>query len=73
MTKPKVDEAQYTKLVNEKMKEHELYKKDMGVELNPNNSSSPLGLTVVGGDDARTILSWAENEVRKKYRLVVTS
>jgi len=72
MTKPKVKESQYTKLVNDKMKEHELYKKDMGVKLYPKNSSRPFGLTVVGGDDARTILSWAENEVQKKYKLVVT-
>lgn len=72
MTKPKVNESQYSKLVNEKMKEHKLYKKDMGVKLNPNNSSKPLGLTVVGGDDARTIFAWAENEIQKIYTLVVT-
>lgn len=42
MPKPKVNESQYTKIVNEKMKEHKLYKKDMGVKLNPTNSSRPL-------------------------------
>ena len=72
MNKAKVNEAEYAKLVNEKMQEHKLYKKGMGVKLNPKNSSRPLGLTVVGGDDARTILSWAKNEVQKKYKLVVT-
>jgi hypothetical protein len=72
MNKAKVNESQYAKLVNEKMKEHKLYKNDMGVKLNPINSSRPSGLKVFGGDDARTILSWAENEVQKKYELFVT-
>lgn len=72
MSKPKVNETQYAKLVHEKMQEHEMYKEGMGVKLNPENSELPSGLTVIGDTDARTILSWAEKEVQKEYELVIT-
>ncbi|NOZ09937.1 MAG: hypothetical protein GXP09_02650 [Gammaproteobacteria bacterium] len=72
MSKPKVYEMQYAKLVHEKMQEHEMYKQGMGVKLNPEGSEKPLGFTVIGDNDARTIMSWAEHEVQKEYELVVT-
>lgn len=64
MSKKKINEAQYAKLVHEKMQEHEMYKEGMGVELNPESSEKPLELTVIGGDEARAIISWAEQQVQ---------
>jgi len=72
MSKPKVNETLYAKLVHEKMQEHEMYKKGMGVKLNPKGSEKPLGLTVIGDNDARAIMSWAEREVQKEYEVVHT-
>jgi hypothetical protein len=72
VSKPKVNEAQYAELVNNKMKEHDQYKNGMGVKLNPEGAIRPAGLTVIGGNDARSIMSWAENKVRNEYELVVT-
>lgn len=72
MNKPKVHEAQYAELLNKKMKEHDQYKVGMGVKLNPEGTTRPAGLTVIGDHDARTILAWAEQEVQKVYELVVT-
>ena len=72
MRKPKVNEAQYAELVDKRMKEHNQYKNGMGVKLNPEGSIRQTGLTVIGGNNARSIMSWAENEVRKEYDLVVT-
>ena len=72
MSKPKVNETKYAKLVHEKMQEHDMYKEGMGVKLNPENSELPSGLTVIGGIDANSIMSWAENEVQKEYELVIT-
>lgn len=54
------------------MKEHDQYENGMEVKLNPEGSIRPAGLTVIGGKNARSIMSWAENEVRKEYELVVT-
>jgi len=72
MSKPKVNETQYAKLVHEKMQEHEMYKTGMGVKLFPEDSEKPRGLTVIGDNDARGIMAWAEKEVQKTYELVVT-
>lgn len=72
MSKPRVNEIQYAKLIHEKMQEHEYYKEGMGVKLNPEDSDKPLGLTVVGDYKARPIMAWAEKEILKEYELVVT-
>lgn len=73
MSKQKVNEIQYAKLIHKKMQEHEMYKEGMGVELNPESSEKPLGLTIIGGNDARAIFSWAEQQVKKEYELIITS
>ncbi len=72
MSKPKVNEIEYAKLVHEKMQEHEMYKEGMGVKLNPEDSEMPSGLTLIGDHGARAIISWAEKEVQKEYELVIT-
>lgn len=72
MSKPRICEAQYAELLNKKMKEHDQYKDGMGVKLNPEGTTRPAGLTVIGDHDARGILAWAEHEVQKAYELVVT-
>jgi hypothetical protein len=74
MSKPKINEEQYAKLVNEKMQAHEKYKPGMGIRLIPGGSRNPSGLSVVGEPDivARSIMAWAEDKVRKEYELVVT-
>ena len=66
MSKPKVNETQYAKLVHEKMQEHDMYKKGMGAK------ESSSGLSAIGGTEARTIMSWAQKEVQKEYELVAT-
>ena len=72
MAKQQINETQYTELVNRKMQEHAQFKPGMGVKLNPEGSARPSGLTLIGGDDARGIMSWAVNEVKKEYEVVVT-
>lgn len=74
MSKPKINEEQYAKLVNEKMQAHKKYKPGMGIRLIPGGSRNPSGLSVVGEPDidARSIMAWAEDKVRKEYELVVT-
>ena len=72
MAKEKVNETQYAKLIHEKMQEHHMYKEGMGVELNPESSERPQGLTTIGGVEANGVLAWAEHEILKEYELVVT-
>ncbi len=72
MSKQKVNETQYAKLVHEKMQEHEMCKNGMGARLNPENSDLPSGLTAIGNHEARAIMSWAEKEVQKEYELIIT-
>jgi hypothetical protein len=74
MSKPKINEEQYAKLVNEEMQAHEKYKLGMGIRLIPGGSRNQSGLSVVGEPDidARSIMAWAEDKVRKEYELVVT-
>jgi hypothetical protein len=74
MTKstPMINEKQYVKLVNEKMREHDLYDSDMRVELNPNSSNKPLGFTIIGNHNTPAIVSWAEKIVKSEYQLLVT-
>ena len=72
MNKPRVNESQYAKLVHEKMQDHKMYEEGMGVKLNPDSSERPLGLTVIGGAEARGILAWAKKKVQEEYELVIS-
>ena len=72
MSKAQVNEREYTKLINEKMKEHDAYTDGMGVELNPTSSNRPSGYHTVGNADARTVAAWAEQQIKNEYELVVT-
>ncbi len=74
MTKAKVDEQQYVRLIREKMQEHPQYREGMGVELSPAGVGKPLGFSPVGEPeaDARTVMAWAESEVRREYELDVS-
>jgi ribosomal protein S6E (S10) len=72
MSKHEVDEKEYARLVNHKMKEHEFYKEGMEAELYPDSSEKPSGLNIVGGIEARGISVWAEVQIKNEYQLVIT-
>lgn len=68
----KVNEQQYTKLLHEKMQEHEMYKEGMSVEAIPPSSEKPSGYSVTGGVDAITIMTWAAKELEEQYIVEIT-
>lgn len=69
MAKTKVTEQQYLNLINDKMKEHAYYRPGMYIKLNAINSNNPLGVTIMGGEEARAIAAWAARMVRQEYEL----
>jgi|MTBAKSStandDraft_1061840.scaffolds.fasta_scaffold58081_3 hypothetical protein len=67
MSKRKIDEKEFIRLMNEKMKEHPMYKNGMKIEKVPQNSDYPSGYSVHG--NAEAVSSWAKAEIEKKYTL----
>lgn len=69
MNKKKVDENQYTQLVNEKMKEHDMYTEGMKIKNIPANTDQSSGYAVYGNGEA--VASWARKEIEKEYVLSI--
>jgi hypothetical protein len=65
MNKKEIDENQYIQLVNEKMKEHDMYTEGMKIENIPANIDQPSGYAV--HDNGEAVVSWATKEIEKKY------
>jgi len=72
MAKTHVNEQEYSRLINEKMKEHPEYKENMRVELTPEGTNKPAGLHIIGGNDANSVVAWAQSKVSEEYNLIVT-
>lgn len=72
MNKTKVNEEEYARLINNKMKEHSEYKEGMRVETTPQGTNRPSGLHTEGGIDANGIVAWAQNKIDEEYELVVS-
>ena len=69
MNKKMLDENLYVQLVNEKMKEHDMYTEGMKIENIPANTDQPSGYAVHGNGEA--VASWAEKEIEKEYVLSI--
>ena len=72
MSKPRVDEQEYARLISEKMREHSEYKEGMRVEVTPEGSGRPSGLHAFGGSDVNGIFAWAQSKIDDEYVLTVT-
>lgn len=72
MSKIKINEREYARLVNEKMKEHDFYSNEMSVEVTPEDSEKPSGLKMNGPNEVRAVVSWAKSEIEKEYEVVLT-
>jgi hypothetical protein len=73
VTNEKIDELEYARLLNEKMREHDQYSNDMRIDFTPGSTEKPSGLKAHGGLNSRTILSWAKEQLEKEYEVIVKS
>ena len=69
MAKPNLTRVQYIEKVNELMRKHQAYTKEMVVHFHPRGAApdQASGLYVEGPHNARAIWAWADAQIAAEY------
>ncbi|WP_354678555.1 hypothetical protein [Cupriavidus plantarum] len=69
MTKPSLTRVQYVEKVNELMRQHQAYTREMVVHFHPRGVApdQASGLYVEGPHEARAIWAWADAKIAAEY------